>query len=216
MISVLLIEKNGTVKEQKIKSFDKNDFYKKCGFKKPDNFEQRTVWKKMKVGSDLVNLTLYAKKNGRFGFENKYDLPPPVDSELYFGTMLIAGEDAELDKPYSLSTSIWEKVYEKLFGGFEDITQTDDEEEEDELANVPAELKTKNGYLKDGFVVEDNMLSPTHSTEDDEETAEETDEQETDEHETDEHETDEQETDEEEGNFDSELECEEYEYEGHD
>ncbi len=28
MISVLLIEKNGTVREQKIKSFDKNDFYK--------------------------------------------------------------------------------------------------------------------------------------------------------------------------------------------
>ena len=62
MISVLLIEKNGTVREQKIKSFDKNDFYKKCGFKKPDKFEQRTVWKKMKVGGDLVNLTLYAKK----------------------------------------------------------------------------------------------------------------------------------------------------------
>lgn len=199
MITVLLIEKNGTVREQKIKSFNQNDFYKKCGFKKPDNFEQRTVWKKMKVGNDLVNFSLYAKKNGRFGFENKYDLPPPVDSELYFGTMLIAGEDAELDKPYSLSTSIWEKVYEKLFGGFEDITQTDDEEEEDELANIPDQLKTKNGYLKDGFVVEDNMLSPIHSTEDDEETTEETDEDETDEE-----------------NFDSELECEEYEYEGHD
>lgn len=200
MISVLLIEKNGTVREQKIKSFDKNDFYKKCGFKKPDKFEQRTVWKKMKVGGDLVNLTLYAKKNGRFGFENKYDLPPPVDTELYFGTMLIAGEDAELDKPYSLTTAMWEKIYEKLFGGFEDITKTDDEEEEDELANVPDELKTKNGYLKDGFVVEDNVLSPIHSTEEDEETAEETDE----------------ETDDEEENFDSELECEEYEYEGHD
>lgn len=201
MITVLLIEKNGTVKEQKIKTFDKNDFYKKCGFKKPDNFEERAVWKKMKVGNDLVNLTLYSKDSGRAGFENKYDLPPPVDSALYFGTMLIAGEDAELDKPYSLSTSIWEKVYEKLFGGFEDITQTDDEEEEDELANVPAELKTKNGYLKDGFVVDDNVLSLDHSTEEEEETAEETDE-----------ETDEDE----EANFDSELECEEYEYEGHD
>ena len=49
MIAVLLIEKNGNVKEQKIKTFHKNDFYKKCGFKKPDNFEQRNVWKKMKI-----------------------------------------------------------------------------------------------------------------------------------------------------------------------
>lgn len=206
MNSVLLIEKNGTVKEQKIKSFDKNGFYKKCGFKKPDKFEERTVWKNMKVGSDLVNFTLYAKKNGRFGFENKYDLPPPVDSALYFGTMLIVGEDAELNQPYSLTTAIWEKIYEKLFGGFEDITQTDGEEEEDELANVPDELKTKNGYLKDGFVVDDKVLSPSHSTEEDDETAEETTED-----------TDSEETDEEgcEENFDSELECEEYEYEGH-
>ncbi len=90
MNSVLLIEKNGTVKEQKIKSFDKNGFYKKCGFKKPDKFEERAVWKNMKVGSDLVNFTLYAKKNGRFGFENKYDLPPPVDSALFMGSKDLA------------------------------------------------------------------------------------------------------------------------------
>ena len=202
MISVLLIEKNGTIKEQKIKTFDKSDFYKKCGFKKPDNFEERAVWKK-KVGDDLVNVTLYAKDTGRAGFENKYDLPPPVDSALFFGTMLIAGEDAELDKPYSLTTAMWEKIYEKLFGGFEDITQTDDEEEEDELANVPPEMLTKEGYLKDGFVVEGNMLDSSENT-----SSENTEEEETDDTE----ETD----DEDEENFESELEYEEYEYEGHD
>ena len=39
---------------------------------------------------------------------------------------------------------------------FEDLTSTaaEDEEEEDELANVPKEKKTKHGYLKDGFVVD--------------------------------------------------------------
>jgi hypothetical protein len=43
-----------------------------------------------------------------------------------------------------------------LFGGFEDLAATakEDEEEEDELANVPKEKKTKQGYLKDGFVVD--------------------------------------------------------------
>ena len=207
MISVLLIEKNGTIKEQKIKTFEKDEFYKKCGFRKSDNFEQRAVWKKMKVGDDLVNVMLYAKDSGRAGFENKYDLPPPVDSALFFGTMLIAGEDAELDKPYSLTTAMWEKIYEKLFGGFEDITQTDDEEEEDELANVPPEMLTKEGYLKDGFVVEGNMLSSADASSEDV-SSENTEEEE---------ETDEEETDEEdEENFESELECEEYEYEGHD
>ena len=47
-------------------------------------------------------------------------------------------------------------MYEKLFGGFEDLATTaaEDEEEPDDLAYVPSHKKTKDGYLKDGFVVE--------------------------------------------------------------
>ena len=50
----------------------------------------------------------------------------------------------------------WNKLYEKLFGGFEDLSATcaEDEEEIDELELVPEEKKTKHGYLKDGFVVD--------------------------------------------------------------
>jgi hypothetical protein len=32
----------------------------------------------------------------------------------------------------------------------------EDDNEEDELANVPDEMKTSEGYLKDGFVVDDD------------------------------------------------------------
>ena len=55
-----------------------------------------------------------------------------------------------------LSLPLWNKIYEKLFGGFEDLAATaaEDEAEEDELTNVPKEKKTKQGYLKDGFVVD--------------------------------------------------------------
>ena len=55
-----------------------------------------------------------------------------------------------------ITLPLWNKIYEKLFGGFEDLSATaaEDEEEEDELANVPKEKKTKQGYLKDGFVVD--------------------------------------------------------------
>ena len=41
MISILLIEKSGLIKETKIKSTNSEEFYKKCGFRKPDNFECR-------------------------------------------------------------------------------------------------------------------------------------------------------------------------------
>ena len=51
---------------------------------------------------------------------------------------------------------LWEKIYEKLFGGFEDLDATAEEDEmSDELANVQS-MKTKTGYLKDGFIVDDD------------------------------------------------------------
>ena len=65
----------------------------------------------------------------------------------------------------NLSLAIWNKIYEKLFGGFEDLVATakEDEEEEDELANIPKEKKTKQGYLKDGFVVDSSDTSEDNS-----------------------------------------------------
>ena len=56
-------------------------------------------------------------------------------------------------KILDLTEKKWKVIYEKLFGGFEDIDDEDsDEEEEDEDEDIP---KTKEGYAKDGFVVED-------------------------------------------------------------
>ena len=65
---------------------------------------------------------------------------------------------------------MWETFYEELFGGFENLADTaaEDNNEEDEMESIPAEMKTKSGYLKDDFVVEDNPVD-NGSTESDEE-----------------------------------------------
>lgn len=49
------------------------------------------------------------------------------------------------------------KNIRKIIWGFENLNDTihEDENEVDELANVKADKKTKQGYLKDGFVVDD-------------------------------------------------------------
>ena len=59
-----------------------------------------------------------------------------------------------------------------MFGGFEDLTTNaeDDENEEDELDNIPSEMKTKDGYLKDDFVIEmsdEDEISLSSDEEDD-------------------------------------------------
>lgn len=152
MIAFIIVDKTGQIKEQTSKNLAEEDIYKKCGFKKKDNFEKRTIWN-VKLENIEYNIELYAKDDGRANTENKYDFPPPVDSDLYFGNCCLVNKDSE-DNFCNLSCDIWKKIYEKLFGGFEDLE--DEEFSEDELDNIPDECKTKLGYLKDGFVVDDS------------------------------------------------------------
>ena len=65
-----------------------------------------------------------------------------------------------------LDVETWNKVYEKLFGGFEDLNSESDSE--DELDEVPDDMKTKDGYLKDGFVVEDGDMEFNSDSEEEE------------------------------------------------
>jgi len=157
MVAIIIVEKNGSVKETNVKSISEDELYKKCGYKKPDGFELRAEWK-VSIKKDVnqtFRIEMYAKEEGRANSENKYDFPPPVDTTLFFGNCLLINkdEDGNID---DLSTEHWDMVYEKLFGGFEDLTATaeDDDNEEDELENIPIEMKTKDGYLKDDFVIE--------------------------------------------------------------
>jgi len=154
-LSILIVEKSGTLKSVSIK--DEADLYKKCGFKKCDGFERQTEWN-VKLNGERYFVSLFAKTDGKAGSENKYDFPPPVDTKLFFGNCALVAMDST-KKHINLSDELWSKIYEKLFGGFEDLTTTlaEDDNEEDELDKVPDSKKTKNGgYLKDGFVVDDD------------------------------------------------------------
>jgi hypothetical protein len=118
-------------------------------------------------------IDVWAKTDGRAGNENKYELPPPIDELIIFGNIALV---ARIDKETAvdLTIELWNVIYEKLFGGFEDLAATAaaDEEEEDELANVPKEKKTKHGYLKDGFVVDSSETEDEISTSNSEEETE--------------------------------------------
>jgi hypothetical protein len=150
-LNIIIVEKTGTLKSLAIKDFKEEELFKKCGFKKTEDFIIQHEWN-VKTGLSIV---VYAKTDGRANSENKYDFPPPIDNKLFFGNCAILAKD-DAQTYIDLSLDLWEQIYEKLFGGFEDLAATalDDELEEDELASVPKELKTKDGYLKDGFVVD--------------------------------------------------------------
>jgi hypothetical protein len=155
-LTIIIVDKGGSLKSLTVKDYKVDELYKKCGFKKAEGLELQTEWS-VKIDSQKYIVQLYAKLDGKANMENKYDFPPPVDNQLYFGSCALVGLDGASRNPINLSVELWEKIYEKLFGGFENLALTcvEDENEEDELENIPKHMKTKHGgYLKDGFVVD--------------------------------------------------------------
>ena len=150
MIKVIIIDKGGTLKESKVNN--PSELYKNCGFRKINNFEKHHTWViTLKECNTIYKISIYGKVDGRAGSENKYDLPPPEDNTLYFGKLALVNEDGDL------TIDVWEKIYNQLFGGFEDLN-SEEELSDDELEEYPEEMKTSSGYLKDGFVVSDEEL----------------------------------------------------------
>ena len=178
-LNIIIVERLGTLKSLAIKDFKLEELFKKCGFKKSEDFIRQVEWN-VKYDSKKYYIEVFAKTEGRANSENKYDFPPPIDTKLFFGSCAILAYFKKEDgsKSYTdLNLQLWNKIYEKLFGGFEDLTTTakEDEEEEDELANIPKEKKTKQGYLKDGFVVDSSDGDDEKSNSDTESTSEESD-----------------------------------------
>jgi hypothetical protein len=169
---VVIIEKSGTPKSLNIKDYKEEELFKKCGFKKSDDFIKHTTWP-VKIEGKRYSIAMYGKLDGKANMENKYDFPPPIDTKLFFGNCVILAKvkNDEGKQVYTnLSLELWEKIYEKLFGGFEDLASTaiEDENEIDELESIPKEKKTKQGYLKDGFVVDSDCDGDDDEDDDDE------------------------------------------------
>lgn len=78
------------------------------------------------------HLFLFGYTAGKAGTENKHELPPPHDTTLCFGDIVvIASKDANSwNTPHSLSMTDYETFYTKAFGGFEDLDSEEEEEEE--------------------------------------------------------------------------------------
>jgi len=176
-LTIIIVERVGTLKSLAIKDFKLEELYKKCGFKKADDFTKHSEWN-AKYEDKKYFIEVYGKTDGRANSENKYDFPPPIDNTLFFGSCALLAylKSEDGSKLYTdLSLPLWKKIYEKLFGGFEDLAATaaEDELEEDELANFPKEKKTKQGYLKDGFVVDSSDTEESEEKLSEEDTEEE-------------------------------------------
>jgi hypothetical protein len=156
MCTIVIVESNGTLKDVKLKTLSDADFNKKTGLKMSD---VQTNWN-ITIGNKVYDIALYGKLAGKAGKENKYEFPPPIDTELYFGKCAIVNKDGDI------SVAEWGRIYEKLYGGFDDIDEEDSDEDEEDLDGV---VLTKSGYVKDDFVIDDDEEEDDEEEEEEEE-----------------------------------------------
>ena len=150
MVNIIVIKKSGDIKYLNAKNVTKENLYKKAGLSNSKNFDMEHTW--------MINdsyYSVFAKNTGKAGSENKFELPPPIDENLYFGNMVfIKHSDEEANDIENLKGDEFKELILNLFGGFEDLEEDESTSEEEE---IPDNLKTKNGYSKeDGFVVSDD------------------------------------------------------------
>lgn len=178
-MNIVIIDKNCNKKEVKLNSKDYNsevfieEIFKKCGYRIPkgDNPKldikylgeynkncDNVLCKKVFEKENNISIVIFGRDKGKSGMENKYELPPPFDNNLYFGSLCLI--KIENNNIKDLRLDEWENYYEKLYGGFDDVDDSDEDEDEYEYDNEDDNNSvtnlTKHGYKKDGFVVDDN------------------------------------------------------------
>jgi hypothetical protein len=167
-VTILIVDKIGSVKETTVKFYDENELYKKAGFKTSEDFKLRANWN-IENGDSSYCLYVFGKITGRANQENKYDFPPPIDSTLMFGNCIIVNKNKN-NEVVSITEEEWDTAYEFLFGGFHDIEDKDsvdeEDEEDDDEDGIP---RTKEGYIKDGFIVDDDEEEEEDDDEEEEE-----------------------------------------------
>lgn len=149
-IKVVIVEKTGNLKETSIILTKKFNISKTSFIYYFDSFK----------------IAIYGKTgtNGTAGQENKYEFPPPFDKELFFEDCVLVKYSLFESNPLMLTINEWKELYNNLYGGFEILKDTEDNdeeeyneiEEEDRLLNNPNVKFTKEGYIKDEMFVDDS------------------------------------------------------------
>ena len=147
-LKIVIIRKNGKVQCDSITNFRVNEI--------ADAVHE---WKINNGTESKYKLLVYGEVFGKFNMINKYEFPPPIDKEVFYGDVFVLAyrKINKIYKETDLSVDMWNVFYKDMFC-FEDLQKTvaTDEREVDELQMIPVHRKTRDGYLMDGFVVDDD------------------------------------------------------------
>lgn len=170
MYIFLLVDKFGNMKSSQMKTINLDNLYKRCGFKKLDDFGCKCEWK-LNIETDKTTYcSIWGRENGKSNMVNKFELPPPIDKKLLYGSFIILYSNVSIkhintedewnnNSSYiiSITKEKWDEIFNHLYGGFEDIDNTDSVTSDEDIDYDENDVEyTNDGYEKDGFVVDDD------------------------------------------------------------
>lgn len=132
--NVIVIEKEGGLYEKTV-TMDK--LYTACGYRSNKNFEKLYEW----LVDDQV-YELYGKRTGKF--ENTYELPEVT--ETFYGALCVVKQDGHISMD---EWNMFAQDYHEKYDETESISVYSEEDKKE---------YTVEGYLKDGFVVDNDEL----------------------------------------------------------
>lgn len=141
MNTIIQINKNGTIKENSLDELSIDNLHKLTK-KNKYIIDKITSWQ---YNKNIVSL--YGYRDGDAGKENKYENPPPVDKELYFGDIFYIYTDKTEKNILSFNKKEFKLFYEKQMEGFENL---------DEISENESHLDSDNEYEEDSFLVKDS------------------------------------------------------------
>ena len=113
---------------------------------------------------------LFGSTTGNAGTENKHELPPPYDSTLFFGNILLVLSEKKdsYATPTSFSAEEYEEFYTQAFEGFEDLDEEEDEDEEEEEEEEEVEEEEEEKEAEDETEKEEKEEDEEETEEDEE------------------------------------------------
>jgi DNA-directed RNA polymerase subunit M/transcription elongation factor TFIIS len=101
-------------------------------------------------------LFLFGYTDGKAGTENKHELPPPHDTQLVFGdiVVLLSKDKRSFAKPLPIKQDDYETFYTQVFEGFESLDEEEAEVEVEEEEIIQDELADE-AHVDDESVADD-------------------------------------------------------------
>lgn len=119
MKKAIILEKSGNIRENIIKNNNISTIKKIIKVKGGGKIEKIHYWK-----DDDNIISIYGFIEGSAGNENKHELPPPLDCDLFFGDLVVTKEKD--NKMEDFVTQDFMHFYSKKCGGFEDLESSDE------------------------------------------------------------------------------------------